>query len=605
MALSVLLGFATVGSGIGLLATASFLIAGAALHPSVADLAIPIVGVRFFGISRGVFRYLERYVSHNVTFRLLGRLRVWFYQAVEPMVPARLMEHRSGDLLNRVVADVEALQHFYVRAIAPPLVALMTGLVMWLFVRQFDSALALILVNFLLLAGIVVPFLIHALSFNAGRDAVRLRSALSVRLVDDLQGMADLLVFGQREREIEEIGAISRNWLRAQRRMAWVTGLQGMLSTLLANAGMWAVLVAAIPLVGAGSLGGVYLPVLALAVLASFEGVSAMPLAFQQLGGSLEAGRRLLAIVDGGDGASERGGLVGAGGSAGAPAIGQGVVPTNGWPTPTPGRAGTAPRPYKSHDAEGDTQNPEPRTQNAAFVTFSSVSFRYGQAEPLAVNGVSFKLERGRRLAIVGPSGAGKSTLVNLLVRFWEYEGSITLGGRELREYDPEEARNLIAVVPQRTHLFNTTIRENLLVARPDATEEQLMRAMRQARLHSFVEKLPRGYDSWVGEQGLRLSGGERQRLAIARALLKDAPVLVLDEPASNLDSLTERDLMEMVWAGGGERAVLVITHRLASLEAADEILVMSGARVIEHGSHRHLLDTEGLYHRMWTLQNL
>ena len=298
MVLSALLGFATVGSGIGLIATASFLIASAALHPSVADLAVPIVGVRFFGISRGVFRYLERYVSHNVTFRLLGRLRVWFYEAIEPLAPAGLMEHRSGDLLNRVVADVEALQHFYVRVIAPPLVALMTGLAMWLFVRQFDVVLAWILIGFLLLAGTAVPLLIHVLSSETGRDAARLRSDLNVRLVDDLQGMADLLAFGQRQREIEGVGAINRSWLCAQRRMAWIAGLHGALSTLLANAGMWALLVAAIPLVSAGSLGGVYLPVLALAALASFEAVSALPLAFQQLGGSLEAGRRLLEIVD-------------------------------------------------------------------------------------------------------------------------------------------------------------------------------------------------------------------------------------------------------------------------------------------------------------------
>ena len=233
------------------------------------------------------------------------------------------------------------------------------------------------------------------------------------------------------------------------------------------------------------------------------------------------------------------------------------------------------------------------------------MSFHYGPGEPLAVDGVSFKLERGRRLAIVGPSGAGKSSLVNLLARFWEYEGSITLGGRELREYTPEEARRLIAVVPQKTHLFNATIRANLLIARPDATEEQLMGVTRQARLHSFVEALPRGYDSWVGEQGVRLSGGERQRLAVARALLKDAPVLVLDEPASNLDSLTERELMDMIWSAGAERAVLVITHRLAGLEAADEILVMSGGHVVERGNHGQLLDAAGLYRRMWAAQNL
>lgn len=227
--------------------------------------------------------------------------------------------------------------------------------------------------------------------------------------------------------------------------------------------------------------------------------------------------------------------------------------------------------------------------------------FRYGPGEPPALDGVSFRLPEGGSLALVGPSGAGKSTLIGLLLRFWDYqEGQITLGGRDLRSYDREELLRGIGVVAQRTHLFDGTLRENLLIARPEATEEQIDRAVQQARLDLFVKSLPRGYETAIGELGLRLSGGERQRLAIARALLKDAPLLILDEPTANLDSLTEREVMGALRALMASRTTLVVTHRLTGLEAVDQILVMRDARVVDRGRHGELLAREGPYRRVW-----
>ncbi|MHB8990832.1 MAG: thiol reductant ABC exporter subunit CydD [Chloroflexota bacterium] len=561
MAISALLGFATVGSGVGLMATAAFLIAAAALHPSVADLALSIVGVRFFGLSRGVFRYLERYLSHNVTFRLLGRLRIWFYEALEPLAPARLMDHRGGDLLSRAVGDVESLQHFYVRVIAPPLVALLVGLATALFLGQFDATLAGTLTLFLLLAGVGIPLLAYYRGRGLGQRITRLRGELSVQLVDGLQGMADLIAFEQERRQMERVRELGRRWLDAQEGMARVTGLHSGLGSLLANLGMWAVLAAAIPLVSAGRMEGVYLPVVTLAALASFEAVAPLPLALQQMGGSLEAARRLFQLVDG-----ERG------------RRGDGK---------TGGRG-------------------EPRTQNPAYgLLVEGLHFRYGPAEQPALDGIDFRLDAGGSIALVGPSGAGKSTLIQLLLRFWDYqEGRILLGGRELREWDPEEVRSLMGVVSQRTHLFNGTLRENLLIARPGAGEEQLKWALHRARLHTLLETLPEGLDGWIGERGLRLSGGERQRLAIARALLKDAPLLLLDEPTAHLDSITEREVMASLQGLMEGRTTLLITHRLVGLEVVDQILVLNEGRVVERGRHRELLQGDGLYRRMWQLQN-
>lgn len=576
MALSALLGFATVGSGVGLMATASFLIAAAALHPSVADLAVPIVGVRFFGLSRGVFRYLERYFSHDVTFRILGRLRAWFYEALEPLAPSRLIGHRSGDLLSRVVGDVDTLQHFYVRVVAPPLVALLVGLAITLFLSRFDAALAWVLTVFLLLSGVGIPLLAHYGSRGLGPRAARLRGELSVQLVDGIHGMADLIAFGQERRQIERVRELGRRWLEAQDGMAGVTALHVGLGSLLSNLGMWAVLAAAIPLVSAGRMDGVYLPVVALAALASFEAVATLPSAMQQLDGALEAARRLFQVVD-----AEEGRRV---------------------------------------DAETRrVQEPKPSTERSALLTPRSslttnhsvglvvdgLRFRYGLDEPPALDGVSFRLDAGSSIALVGPSGAGKTTLIQLLLRFWDYEeGRILLGGRDLREWDPEEARAHMAVVSQRTHLFDGTLRENLLVARPHATEEELIRALAQARLLPLLESLPEGLDGWIGERGVRLSGGERQRLAVARALLKDAPILLLDEPTAHLDGITEQELMHSLRQLMRGRTTLLVTHRLVGLEAVDQVLVLQRGRIVEQGRHAELLRGDGHYLRMWRLQN-
>jgi len=555
MALAALLGFATIGSSIGLMATAAFIIAKAALRPSIADLQVAIVGVRFFGIARGLFRYLERYVSHQVTFRLLARLRVWFYQALEPLAPARLMQYRSGDLLSRVVADVETLEHFYVRVIAPPVVALLVGCLLWFLMRSYDLWLAVTALLFMGLAGVGLPLLTQKLSRGLGRQMVQARSDLNVALVDGIQGMADLLAFGQERRHQERVIRLNQELVSVQARMARISGLHESLTGLLTNLATLVVLVLAIPLIVEAKVDGVYLGLLTLAVMASFEAVSPLPLAFQYLENSLEAGQRLFEVVDA-----------------------QPVVYDPSSPSPAPKGYG---------------------------LLAEAVSFRYEPGEPLALDGISFALSQGGRLAVVGPSGAGKSTLVNLLLRFWDYEtGRILLGGHNLRRYHQEDLRRMMGVVSQYTHLFNATIRENLLLARPDASQADLVRAAQAAQIHEFIQSLPQSYDTWIGEQGLRLSGGERQRLAIARALLRDAPILILDEATANLDALTERAVMQAIQTLMAGRTTLIITHRLVGLETADEIVVLQAGQIVERGRHHDLLQMAGLYQHMWELQN-
>jgi ATP-binding cassette, subfamily C, bacterial CydCD len=587
--LSVLLGFATVASGVGLMAASAWIIASAALHPSIAVLQVAIVGVRFFGIARGGCRYLERLVSHEVTFRLLARLRVWFYQAIEPLAPARLMAYRSGDLLARIVADIETLQHFYVRSLAPPLVAALSMLALWGFVSRYDGRLAWGVAGCLLAAGIGVPLVSRWLGRAAGREVVTARAALNAALVDGIQGLSDLLAFGQAgvsETGVSggayeaRIAALGRRLARGQGRMALAGGLYGSLNTLLAGAAVLTVLVIATPLVSAGRLAGVDLAVLALAAAAGFEAVAPLPLAAQYLESSLEAGRRLLEVA--GDGAK---------------------------PQPRKARK-EASATDAVHDYATDQPQPGAATPLIAPEPFDTapfalrvevLTFRYDDESAPALQDVNFAVPAGGRVAVVGPSGAGKSSLVNVLLRFWDYQaGRIELLGRDLREYDADAARACIAVVAQSTYLFNASVRDNLLLARPDADDAAMIAAAQRAQIHDFICTLPQGYDTWIGEQGLQLSGGERQRLAIARALLKDAPILILDEATASLDPITAGAVGQAIATLMAGRATLTITHRLAGLETMDEILVLQGGRLVERGRHAELLRLGGLYRRMW-----
>jgi ATP-binding cassette, subfamily C, bacterial CydC len=552
--LAVLLGVATVVGNVGLLATAAYVISAAALMPLLAALAGPIYLVRLFGVGRAGSRYAERLVSHNLTFKLLSDLRTWFYARLEPLAPARLMRYRSGDLLSRIVQDVEELQNIYLRVLSPVVVAATFSLLAFLLFYAFGLPLALVALSSLVATGVGVPLLVGNLVRGLGRQQLELRAELNARIVDGIQGVQDLLTFGREESQQHDIRGLNRKLGRVQERMALLTGFQNALADLMMNLAMLAILVLAIPLVAGGEIPGVYLAFLALVILGSFEAVQPLGMAFQFLGRSVRAGERLFEIVDA--------------------------------------------EPEVTDPAE---PLPPPEDSN---LEFDRVSFSYNAGDLPVLEDITFALEPGKRIAVVGPSGAGKSTLVNLILRFWDpVSGQIRLGGRDVRGYAQEDLRNLIGVVSQDTHVFNDTLRGNLLLAKPEATDADLQRVMARAQLSGLVERLPQGLDSPLGEQGLKLSGGERQRLSIARTLLKDAPLLVLDEPTANLDHMTERELLDATYELMRNRTTLVITHRLVRMENMDEILVLDRGRIVERGTHEELAREGGLYHRMYEVQ--
>jgi len=554
MFVAALLGCLTIGSNMGLLATSAYLISSAALHPGMNELSTAIVGVRFFGISRAVFRYLERYISHDATFRLLGTVRVWFYTKLERLAPARLMEWQSGELFSAIVGDVETLKEFYLRVLAPPFIALVVLGVSCLFLAQYNMNFVYVLVGAFVMAGLVLPACLRAIQKNTAHELVASRGELRAQLVDSMTGIVELAAFHQTGRQAQRIVGIHQRLLSLQSRVAKVAGLTDAVSLLMVNSTVWVMLWLAIPLVHNGSLEGVYLAVVVLTVQSSFEAVLPLPFAVHYLAESLAAAGRLFVIVDT------------------KPAV---------------------------LEAEGMMDI------SCIGIEVENLSFRYRPKGALVLDNISFAVGTGQRLAIVGPSGAGKSTLLHLFLRFWDYEfGSIRLGGYEVKRYNAGKLRTLFGVVSQQTHLFNASIRDNILLARPDASEGELNLAIKQAEIGEFIENLPQGYDTMVGQNGYALSGGQRQRIAIARALLKNAPILILDEPTVGLDALTEQLVMATIEKLMAGRTTILITHRLTGLETMDKIVVLHSGSIVEQGQQAELLANKQLFYQLWNLQH-
>ena len=525
----VLLSFATTGASVGLMAVSAYLISKAALARDMTELAVWITGVRFFAVARVGLRYAERYVTHLATFRILTSLRVWFYRAIEPLAPAQLAQYRSGDLLARVVADIETLENFYLRVVIPPLAAALVTLLACLLLGSFDLWLGAALLVFILLTGVALPLASRWLSRQPAAEVITLRAELNAPLVDDIQGIADLLAYGQEEAYQAHTLRLSQQLNRAQQRLALVRGLGNGLAALFTSLAGLTVLGLAIPLVTAGQIDGVFLALLPLTAIAAFEAVQPLAHAWQTLESSEAAARRIFELIDA------------------KPAV---VDPP-------------APPIYQS------TNLP----QRGLSIEVRDLCFRYASDEPLVFDGLSFRVPAGGQVVITGPNGSGKSSLVNLLLRFWDYEGgTMRIDGRDIREIAADDVRSLLAVVPQHTHLFNTTIRDNIYLANPDASDDDLIAACQLAQIHDFIQSLPQGYETLVGENGLLLSGGERQRLAIARAILKDAPILILDEATSHLDAVTEQRLMQSLVPFMAGRTTLIISHRRTGLGQIEQI---------------------------------
>jgi len=544
-------GAAATGCGVALLAVSGFLLARASQHPSILAISVAVVAVRALSVGRGVFRYLERLAAHDVAFRVLAQVRVATWRRLAALAPGGVALFRSGDLLARLVSDVDATQDLFIRGVTPVLAAALVGgatVAGCLFILAPAAA---VLAAGLLTAALVVPLAGAAVARKAARAQAPVRGRLAATVTELLDGAADLHAFGAADAALARAEATDAELTRLDGRTAAASALGAGSMSAVTGITLWAVLVLGVAATGAGALSRVPLAVLTLTALASFEAVSALPAAAIQLGQARVAAGRIAAVTD----------------------------------TPDPVREPCRPRAL-------------PPGPFGVQLRDATVVYRPGG--PPALDRVSLDLPPERRVALVGANGAGKSTVAAVLMRFRELtSGGALLDGHDLASYAADDVRSVIGGCPQDPYLFAATIRDNLRLARPEATDEELAAAAGRARLLPWIASLPQGWDTPVGARGAAVSGGERQRLALARAFLADPRLLILDEPTSHLDPPARRALTTDLLHATEGRAVVLITHELYGLDQVDEIVVLDHGRIAEQGRHRQLRYAGGPYQRL------
>ena len=537
--LAAVAGAAALGSAVALLATSAWLISRAAEHPPVLYLMVAIVAVRALGLARGVLRYVERLVGHDAALRILVTIRERLFRSLERLAPSGLPAFRSGDLLARLVGDVESGQDVYLRVIVPYAAAALIGTAAVVATAVLLPAAGLLLALALLAAGLLGPLLGAALSRRAERSVAPARGEVGTLTVETLQAAGELAVYGAVDDRMAALAAADRRLARASASSSLVAGAGAALTVAATGVAVWGALAFGVPAVRAGDLGRTELAVVVLIPLACAEVVAGLPIAAQLLTRSKRALGRVVDVMD----------------------------------TPPP---------------VSEPAQPLPAPDGPGHLRVENLQVRWQPDRPLVIDGLDLDLPPGTRLAVVGPSGSGKSTLAAALVRFVDYcGGAITLDGVPTNQLDGDDVRRIVGLCTQEAHVYDTTVEQNLRVAKPAATDEELRAAVSRARLTDWVAGLPRGLDTPVGEHGAQVSGGERQRIALARSLLAEHQVVIFDEPTEHLDPDTGDALLADLLDATRGRTVILITHRRDQLAEFD--------RVIETGERRQPYSCDSL----------
>ncbi|OEE90716.1 heme ABC transporter ATP-binding protein/permease CydC [Vibrio crassostreae] len=552
LSLGMLLAFATLSASIGLLTLSGWFIsasavAGLTIARETFNYMLPGGGVRGLAMSRTAGRWGERVVSHNATFKLLTDLRIFFFKKLAPLIPGRISNLRDADLLNRLVADVDAMDHVYLRLVSPVTVGVFGIFFLTLFLMWFDSSLGLILGSILLVMLLVWPILFYKLGKRNGGELTQNKADLRVTTLDWIEGYSELTLFGAEERYRNAILETQRKLMANQFVNANLTGMAS--AALMLFNGLTLVLMLWLAADGVGgNAPDPFIALMAFATMASFELLMPIAGAFQHLGQTLSSARRLNEVIL----------------------------------------------------SEPEVQFAEEKLDinKPLDITFSNVTFNYPDSERSVLNAVDLTIPATNKVAIVGQTGSGKSTLIQLLTRYWDpKKGYISIAGIELTQWNESQLRESISVVSQRVDILNGTLRDNLLIARPEATDDHLANILKDVGLEKLLEN--NALDSWLGDGGRQLSGGEKRRIGIARAILHDAPILLLDEPTEGLDKQTEHSIMTLFEKHFEGKTVIFITHRLIGLESMDSIVLIEQGEIVENGSHEKLLNEAGRYFQL------
>lgn len=549
--LGVILAIVTLLASIGLLTLSGWFLSASAVVGAAGlysfNYMLPAAGVRGAAITRTAGRYFERLVSHDATFRVLQHLRVTTFSKLLPLSPAGLSRFRQGELLNRVVADVDTLDHLYLRVISPLVGALVVIVVVTVGLSVLDLPLALMLGGIILVTLIVLPPLFYRAGKPTGENLTQLRGQYRQQLTTWLQGQAELTIFGASQRYREQMENTELSWHDAQRRQSDLTAASQAVMLLIGAIAVLTMLWFAAGGVGDNTQPGALIALFVFCALAAFEALAPVTGAFQHLGQVIASAIRITQITD----------------------------------------------------CPPEVQFPQTSAMapTAVNVNLQDISFSYPEQPQKALDGISLSIAAGEHVAVLGRTGCGKSTLLQLLTRAWDPQhGEVLLNRVPLTQYGETALRASISMVPQRVHLFSATLRDNLLLAAPQATDEALADVLTRTGLEKLLDDS--GLNAWLGEGGRQLSGGELRRLAIARALLHDAPLVLLDEPTEGLDAATESQILELLEEVMQEKTVLMVTHRLRGLSRFDQIIVMDNGQIIEQGNHAALMAKQGRYYQ-------
>nr|WP_319540624.1 thiol reductant ABC exporter subunit CydC [uncultured Methanospirillum sp.] len=522
-----------------------------AMNPIDAEYVLPLTGLMLvLALARGFFGYFGIFLNHVAAFRILETLRKHFFLCMKPLTPGLMVSRRTGDLVSVAMNNIDMLELFFAHTLNPLIVSVVIPVACLLVLWWIHPLLALILLVFLIIFQIVPIILVRANSSTANEMRISL-GVLNSYLIDSIQGVWETLAFGREDVRYSGLDTRVQRFNDLQNKFIRKNAFTTAGNIFIVSLGILSILLVARSLITTSGLQPLYIPVCIIITAGAFGSVGSIVDISKQLSLTLTGAKRFFEITD------------------------------------------MEPEVQEKLDAH-------PPKSGAVDISIHDLKFRYDLQSADVLKGISLKIPEGKTVALVGMTGAGKTTLIHLILRFWDpTQGNILIGGQDIRDYPLEYLRNQISVVAQDVFLFDSSIKDNILIGKPSASDDELIRVAKMAQIHEFVTSLPQGYDTLIGERGIRLSGGERQRIAIARAILKNAPILILDEATSNLDTENENLIKDALKVLATGKTVLIIAHRLSTVVHADTIFVLNDGEIEESGNHEELIRKNGLYAKL------